>query len=93
MDFLEDLEMYDQAMFNAYNFITGRETLDHLIIKLEVDHIDQYPLPFDPLMENGRTPAVIDMVISYFIELEEYEKCAELTRIKKKCLDSKIPTE
>ena len=56
----------------------------------EKEEIDEYPLPFDPLEEDGRTPDVIDIVIEYFTSTEEYEKCAELVKIKDKCLKKEI---
>ena len=93
MDFLEDLEMYNKAMFNAYEFITDKQNVDDLIINLEIHEIDSYPLPFDPLVETGKNPAIIDMVIAHFTELEEYEKCAELVKVKNKCQNSKTPTD
>tara|TARA_R100000951_G_scaffold26046_1_gene22076 strand:+ start:11259 stop:11534 length:276 start_codon:yes stop_codon:yes gene_type:complete len=91
MDFLEDLEMYNTAMENAYNIITKRKTLDDIYYALEDEEFDKFFLPFDPIIEDGRSEDIIDMVIEYFIQIEEYEKCAELTKIKSKCL--KIPTD
>ena len=91
MDFLEDIELYERAMRNAYQIITKRKTLDDIYYQLDEEEIDEYPLPFDPLEEDGRTPDVIDIVIEYFTSTEEYEKCAELVKIKEKCL--KTPTE
>ena len=90
MDFLEDLEMYEQAMENAYNIITKRKTLDDIYYSLEEDSFDQFFLPFDPIVEDGRSADIIDMVVEYFIKLEDYEKCAELTKIKDKCLKTPI---
>jgi len=91
MDFLEDLEMYNTAMENAYNIITKRKTLDDIYYSLEDEEFDEFFLPFDPILEDGRSDDIIDMVIEYFIQIEEYEKCAELTKIKNKCL--KIQTD
>tara|TARA_R110002020_G_scaffold102602_2_gene240813 strand:- start:648 stop:938 length:291 start_codon:yes stop_codon:yes gene_type:complete len=91
MDFLEDMELYGRAMDNAYSIITKRKTLDDIYYELEAEIIDDLPLPFDPIEEDGRTPDMIDIVIEYFIETEEYEKCAELVKIKEECL--KIPIE
>jgi hypothetical protein len=91
MDFLEDLEMYEKAMENAYNIITKRKTLDDIYYSLEEDEFDKFFLPFDPVVEDGRSADIIDMVVEYFIKLEDYEKCAELTKIKNKCL--KIPID
>ena len=91
MDFLEDYEMYNKAMETAYDIITKRKTIDDVYYALEADEFDEFFLPFDPINEDGRTEDVIDMVIEYFIKTEEYEKCAELTKIKKRCL--KIQTD
>ena len=86
MDFLEDMELYEQAMQNAYFIITKQKTLDDIYYDLENGKIDRLPLPFDPIHEDGRSEDVIDVVIEYFISTEEYEKCAELVKIKNRCL-------
>ena len=91
MDFLEDMELYNRAMRNAYFIITKRKTLDDIYYDLEEGRIDTLPLPFDPTTEDGRTEDIIDIVVEYFTSTEEYEKCAELVKIKNKCL--KTPTE
>ena len=88
MDFLEDLELYGRAMDNAYDFITKRKTIDDIYYAFEEDTIDDFHLPFDPMLEDGRTVDMIDIVIEHFTHTEEYEKCAELVKIKKKCQDS-----
>ena len=90
MDFLEDMELYERAMKNAFQIITKRKTLDDIYYELDKGIIDTLPLPFDPIHEDGRTPDVIDVVIEYFTSTEEYEKCAELVKIKEKCLNLKI---
>jgi len=89
MEFLEDLELYNRAMVNAYDIITKRKTLDDIYYALEDDTISDFPLPFDPIAEDGRSEDIIDIVIEYFISIEEYEKCAELVKIKDKCLNLK----
>tara|TARA_R100000742_G_C4188422_1_gene21271 strand:+ start:201 stop:491 length:291 start_codon:yes stop_codon:yes gene_type:complete len=91
MDFLEDMELYNQAMRNAYFIITKRKTLDDIYYDLEEGRIETLPLPFDPIHEDGRTEDIIDIVIEYFTSTEEYEKCAELVKIKERCLN--IPIE
>lgn len=91
MDFLEDLEMYEQAMENAYELITNKKTLDDIFEEFESNGvIEKFYLPFDPVEEDGKTADIIDMLLEYFINTEEYEKCAELVKIKDKCLNSKI---
>tara|TARA_R110002167_G_scaffold70443_3_gene198555 strand:- start:261 stop:536 length:276 start_codon:yes stop_codon:yes gene_type:complete len=90
MEFLEDLELYDRAMNNAYDLITKRKTLDDIYYNFERDEIENFPLPFDPIEEDGRAPDIIDVVVEYFTTYEEYEKCAELIKIKKECLKTPI---
>jgi hypothetical protein len=90
MDFLEDLELYNRAMVNAYDIITKKKTLDDIYYALEGDMITEFPLPFDPITEDGRSEDIIDVVIEYFISIEEYEKCSELVKIKEKCQSLKI---
>ena len=86
MEFLEDLRMYNESMENAYDIITKRVTLDDLYDDFEENGIRKFYLPFDPIKEDGRSEDVIDMVIEHFTQYEEYEKCAELVKIKNKCL-------
>ena len=93
MDFLEDLELYELAMNNAFDIITKRKTLDDIYEDLEQEHIDAFPLPFDPIMEDGRREAIIDVVLEYFISTEEHEKCGELVKIKNKCLKKQTESD
>tara|TARA_Y100000361_G_C11159998_1_gene346666 strand:- start:650 stop:949 length:300 start_codon:yes stop_codon:yes gene_type:complete len=87
----EDLELYAAAMQNAYNLITKKRTLDDIFYELENGEKVTFPLPFNPMEEDGRTVDIIDLVIEHFTSTEEYEKCAELVKIKNKCLiNSKI---
>lgn len=82
MDFLEDFEEYNKAMDNAYDFITGRTTLDDLLNDMGNGLIATYNLPFNPELSDGRDSPTIDMVIEHFSNLEEYEKCEELMKCK-----------
>jgi hypothetical protein len=84
MDFLEDIEMYDLAMRNAYEFVTRKKTIDDIYFELEADTIENYPLPFDPLDHDSITSGVIDLIIEYFTSTEEYEKCADLLKAKER---------
>tara|TARA_R100001480_G_scaffold113656_1_gene114230 strand:- start:106 stop:381 length:276 start_codon:yes stop_codon:yes gene_type:complete len=79
MDFLEDLDLYNRAMENAYLLITGKKTLSDLLINDVVD----IPLPFDPEHEDGKSSDILDILIVYYEEMEEYEKCSELIDLKK----------
>ena len=90
MDFLEDMELYEEAMRNAYQIITKKKTLDDIYYDFEENKdLDEFFLPFDPIVEDGRSEDIIDMVIEYYTGVEEYEKCAKLVKIKNKCLNLK----
>ena len=81
----EDLELYGTAMINAYHIVTKKRTLDDIYYELEGDEITTFPLPFNPMEEDGRTPDMLDILIEYFTSTEEYEKCSELLKIKNTC--------
>jgi hypothetical protein len=87
MDFLEDLEDYNSAMDNAYNFVTKKITLDDIFEAAESEgELVSFYLPFDPLDSDGRDEGTLDLLIEHFTEIEEYEKCQELVNIKTKFL-------
>tara|TARA_R100000030_G_C3196974_1_gene109863 strand:+ start:160 stop:438 length:279 start_codon:yes stop_codon:yes gene_type:complete len=90
MDFLEDLQDYNNAMDNAYDFVTKRITLDDIYEKAEkTGRIEDFYLPFDPIESDGRDEATLDLLIHHFISTEEYEKCQELQNIKNKFLNKR----
>ena len=80
IDSYSDIEILEVSMNNAYRILTKRSTLDQLFPS--DDEEDGFWMPY----RNFKNPSKeeIDNVIDYFIETEEYEKCAELTKIKKK---------
>lgn len=86
MDFLQDLEDYNTAMENAYRLVTKKVTLDDIYEELESGEVNEFYLPFDPIEQDGRDDATIDLLISHFTEIEEYEKCQELVQIRRKFL-------
>ena len=91
MDFLEDIERYEESMQNAYGLITRELTLDDVFFRYEESgEVENFYLPFDPLESDGRDPGTIDLVIEYMESNEEYEKCAKLLKIKNKCLKAPI---
>ena len=84
-EFFEDIELLNEAMNNAYLFVIKKVTLDDIYENyMETDTFERFALPFDPTQEDGRTPVIIDMLIEHFTDTEEYEKCAELVKLKNK---------
>ena len=80
MEFLEDLAKYNQSMENAYMLITGEGTVSEILDA----NVDDFYLPFNPLEQDGRDDATLDLLIEHFTQLEEYEKCARLFELKSK---------
>ena len=73
----EEIEILDEAYRNAYKIATGEMTVRELLDSAE----DMIFLPFDP-SSPGTFSLVVDDIIQYFSDNEEYEKCAELVKIK-----------
>jgi len=86
MKYLNDLEDYNKSMDNAFLIVTKRKALDDIYLELENDDYTEFLLPFDPISSDGRDGGTLELLISHFEELEQYEKCAELNKLKSKCL-------
>jgi len=65
---------YRQAMQNAYILLTNKLSLDEVL-----DH-NGCALPFS--IEEDVTDEDVEGVIEYFCKVEEFEKCAELKKLK-----------
>ena len=89
MDFIEDIGKYEQSMENAYLIITKKKTLEEIYDNLDIDIDIDFYLPFNPVEGDGRDIATIELLLEYFEETEEYEKCSELVKIKE-CLERQI---
>jgi len=75
----EEIEILDSAYRNAYRVATGKISVADLLSESD----DLIFLPFDPTAPET-FGSIIDDVIDYFEDSEEYEKCAELVSIKNK---------
>lgn len=73
----EEVEILDEAYRNAYKIAVGKMTVRELLDKSDT----MIFLPFDPSSPSTFS-LVIDDIIQYFSDSEEYEKCAELVKIK-----------
>jgi O6-methylguanine-DNA--protein-cysteine methyltransferase len=79
----EEVQILDEAYRNAYAIAVGDMTVRELLDKAD----DMIFLPFDPSAPETFA-MIIDDIIQYFEENEEYEKCAELVHAKKKFDDT-----
>lgn len=79
---LEEHIDLDRAYYSSYRMVTNKITFEDL---LDEDYNKGYAtlLVHDP--EREVTPAIIQELIDHFVEIEEYELCAELkTELDKK---------
>ena len=95
-----DQRILRSAMENTFLILTGKATWDNLLEKqsMQGGSIDQHndvALLFNPLSEsyNPEFPhlhndvdgnELIESMIDYYVETEEYEKCSELVKYKEK---------
>jgi len=95
-----DERMTRSAFENTYLILTGKVTYENLLDKQteEPESIDQhmeaavlfnpfsddYSPKFPHLHNEVSRIELIDCMIEYYTESEEYEKCAELVKIKNK---------
>tara|TARA_B100001250_G_scaffold127120_1_gene108198 strand:- start:373 stop:612 length:240 start_codon:yes stop_codon:yes gene_type:complete len=71
-----DHEILAEAMNYAYLIVTGKATFEDL-----VDKEDEVLLPYNILEKEDVN---FGLLIEYFEQEEEYEKCAELLKVKTK---------
>ena len=74
------MEELDLAMNNGYHILMGDVTIDDLITKKNRGEVYLSFNPEDLQTDIGWETAINNM-INYFIETEEYEKCAQLKSI------------
>ena len=76
----EDMEELDLAMNNGYHILMGDITIDDLLSnsKRQLLYISFDP---DKLVSDDYWDTMVNSMIDYFIEKEEYEKCAELKKL------------
>tara|TARA_R110002060_G_scaffold76930_1_gene87848 strand:- start:238 stop:495 length:258 start_codon:yes stop_codon:yes gene_type:complete len=72
---LDDIEIVDLAMNNAYNVLIGNKSIDDI---LEQD-AEMILIP-DPEITDEE---LSEDLIEYFITTEEYEKCSEIRNMIK----------
>ena len=87
--FEKDLEMFDEAMNNAYLLVTNRVDMNVLYKALDKG-IGNVALPFDPTTHDGKSDDILDMLLEHFVSREEYEKCSELMKIKNQIGKEKV---
>ena len=81
----------DQAIYNSYQILTGWMTMDQVIEHLEIrskkvedpEDVSVIPVFFIPPGEEADSEQ-IDTMISHFEDMECYEECGELLKLKNK---------
>lgn len=79
---ITDEELVRLANENTFNILMGNVTVKELF-----DQDIDVPLLVDPSQEflsNTTKMEVLDGMIEYYVEEEDYEKCSELVKLKNK---------
>jgi len=76
MDELDLLKHMEQAMYNSFNMIVKNSTLEEIML----DSLEE-ELVFIHDIENGATVNDLHNLRDYFTEVEDFEKCIELTKL------------
>ena len=80
----EDSIIYNDIYRNAYYVLTDVLSVDDLL------EYNGCVLPFEPYSTNEEIKeSVYNDIIDYFIELEEYEKCGDIKKIKDSIYNTK----
>jgi hypothetical protein len=76
--------LVDQAFENSYQVLTSRSTFEDLLDKKTKYGVKAIMI-YDPT--EGPDEDIYDDMIHYYQDLEEYERCAELLKIKNEMLN------
>jgi adenine-specific DNA methylase len=79
---ITDEELARLANENTFNILMGKVTVKELF-----DQDIDVPLLVDPSQEflsNTTKMEILDGMIEYYVEEEDYEKCSELVKLKNK---------
>ena len=79
---ITDEELARLANDNTFDILMGNVTIKELF-----DQDIDVPLLVDPSQEflsNTTKMEILDGMIDYYVEVEEYEKCSELLKLKNK---------
>ncbi len=83
--FEKEALLIEASMLNAYIIITGEKSLEGLLD----EDLSVVALPWDPQEEKSIEDSIkdVDILIDYFSDQEEYEKCSKLVKVKEKLLN------
>ena len=79
---MEDNEILDICMENSYDLIMGKKSLDEILDSSEVPYI-LWNVIDEMDLKSSIFNDVIDLMIKYYEDIEEYEKWSELLKFKK----------
>ena len=79
---MNEQEQIDNCMNNSYRILTGRDTLSEILCEENSSYFLWNVLDKESV-EESIFIEIIDLLIEYFEDTEEYEKCGELLKLKK----------
>ena len=79
--FYENKRILGNCMENSYNFLMGKKTLEELLDQDGNPYFLWNVIDHDSLTKST-FDEILDVMIRYYEEDEEYEKCAEILKFK-----------
>ena len=79
---INDDELIKLANDNTYDILMGKITMNELFNK-DMD-VPLLVNPSEKIISNTTKLEILDGMLEYYIEEEEYEKCSKLLELKKK---------
>lgn len=79
---MEDNEILDLCMENSYDLIMGKKSLDEILESSEVPYL-LWNVVSEKDLKSSIFNDVLDLMIKYYEDTEEYEKCSKLLNLKK----------
>tara|TARA_R100001594_G_scaffold146035_1_gene196872 strand:- start:634 stop:936 length:303 start_codon:yes stop_codon:yes gene_type:complete len=79
---MEDYEILDICMENSYDLIMGRKSLDEILESNEVPYL-LWNVVSEKDLQSSIFNDVLDLMIKYYEDSEEYERCDKLLKFKK----------
>tara|TARA_R110002020_G_scaffold174348_2_gene365471 strand:- start:34 stop:324 length:291 start_codon:yes stop_codon:yes gene_type:complete len=79
---MNEQEQINNCMNNSYTILTGKKSLSEILCEDDSSYFLWNVLDKESV-EESIFIEIIDLLIEYFEDTEEYEKCAELLKLKK----------
>ncbi len=83
IDPMDQNELIERAMYNGYDVLSGKITIDDLLFTSGIIDLVYLPFDFYQLLSEDEFKAIIQgLMVEYFEKRDEFEKCKFLKEMK-----------